>query len=69
MSMRIKLTLSLMVLVSIKTAGAQPLTELLSREPCATSPDNYAQYVERQLGTLRQEAAAAAKLGLRTRGC
>ena len=43
MSMRIKLTLSLMVLVSIKTAGAQPLTELLSREPCATSPDNYAQ--------------------------
>jgi dipeptidyl aminopeptidase/acylaminoacyl peptidase len=46
-------------------AGVSP--DLLLREPCNNSNGDYAPYVERQLTTYRQEAAAAAKQGLTMR--
>jgi dipeptidyl aminopeptidase/acylaminoacyl peptidase len=41
--------------------------DLLATEPCSATDGDYPQYLERQLATYRQEAAAAAKLGMTMR--
>lgn len=50
-----------------QSAAAAPSANLLATEPCSASDGDYPQYLERQLATYRQEAAAADKLGVTMR--
>ena len=48
-------------------AGAGLSSDLLGSERCSGTDGDYTQYLERQLATYRQEAAAAVKLGMTMR--
>jgi dipeptidyl aminopeptidase/acylaminoacyl peptidase len=65
MSLRFRFVLCTLAVAGPVAAAVSP--DLLLREPCNNSDGDYAPYVERQLTTYRQEAAAAAKQGLTMR--
>ena len=60
-----------LVVVSLAVLGfaagsvrAGPSSDLIGSEPCSDTDGDYTQYLDRQLTTFRQEAAAAVKLGM-----